>query len=287
MSQKIEIVEVGPRDGLQNQAPGVMTEQKISLIDALSQVGFRRIEVGSFVSAKQVPQMADSDQVFDGITRASGVSYGALTPNMKGYEAACVAGVNEVSVFASASEGFSKSNLNTSIANSLDQFRPVLEAARHIDMPVRGYVSCVTDCPFDGPVAPEAVARVAAELFAMGCYEISLGDTTGQGTPDSIAKMLLKVREVVPVHRLAGHFHDANGRAIDNLDAALSLGIRVFDGSVAGLGGCPFAPGAPGNVPTGAVDQHVRALGYETGLDAEALERAEGVARSICRDENV
>lgn len=279
--QPVEIVEVGPRDGLQNEPGTISLADKIALIDALSKVGFRRIEVGAFVSPSRVPQMADSDQVFAGITRASGVSYAGLVPNKTGYEAAVAAGADEIAVFASASEGFSMANLNMSIADSLDGFRPVLEAARHIDLPVRGYVSCVTDCPYDGPVAPEQVAKVAEALFAMGCYEVSLGDTVGKGTPDSVARMLLKVRDVVPVHRLAGHFHDTGGRAISNIDAALSLGIRVFDASVAGLGGCPFAPGAPGNIATDVIDSHLKALGYQTGLDREALARASEMAGGL------
>lgn len=279
--QEVEIVEVGPRDGLQNEPELVSVSKKVALIDALSKVGFRRIEAGSFVSSKWVPQMADSDQVFKGINRADGVSFAALVPNMKGYEAAIAAGADEIAVFASASEGFSRANLNASIDASLEAFRPVLKAARHIDLPVRGYVSCVTDCPFDGPVAPDQVVRVAEALFAMGCYEVSLGDTIGKGRPDSVARMLLKVREAVPVHRLAGHFHDTGGHAIHNIDAALSLGVRVFDASIAGLGGCPYAPGAPGNVATEAVDRHLKAIGYETGLDADALSDAAGMARAL------
>jgi hydroxymethylglutaryl-CoA lyase len=216
-----------------------------------------------------------------GLTRADGVRYAALVPNMQGYEAALAAGVDEIAVFASASEGFSRANINATIAESLERFRPVVAAARHIDLPVRGYVSCVTDCPHDGPVAPEAVARVADALFAMGCYEISLGDTIGAGTPDKIARMLLKVREVVPVGRLAGHYHDTGGRALANIDASLSLGVRVFDAAVGGLGGCPYAPGARGNVATEAVVRHLQALGYETGLDLAAVERAAALARGL------
>ena len=285
MTGFVEIFEVGPRDGLQNEKRLIPAAEKIALVDALSACGFRRIEVASFVSPRWVPQMADGAAVMAGLTRAEGVRYAALVPNMQGYEAALAAGVDEIAIFASASEGFSRANINATIAESLERFRPVVAAARHIDLPVRGYVSCVTDCPHDGPVAPEAVARVADALFAMGCYEISLGDTIGAGTPDKIARMLLKVREVVPVGRLAGHYHDTGGRALANIDASLSLGVRVFDAAVGGLGGCPYAPGAKGNVATEAVARHLEALGYDTGLDLEAVERAAALARGM-RDGN-
>ena len=273
-----EIFEVGPRDGLQNEAREIPVAEKVALVDCLSRAGFARIEVASFVSPKRVPQMAGSAEVLAGIRRADGVRYAALTPNMRGYEDARAAGADEIAVFASASEGFSKANVNASVAESIERFAPILEEARHIDLPVRGYVSCVVDCPYDGAVAPEAVARVADRLFAMGCYEVSLGDTTGQGTPDSIARMLLAVRDVVPVGRLAGHYHDTNGRAIENIDVSLSLGLRTFDAAVGGLGGCPFAPGASGNVATEAVATHLAALGYETGLDLDVINEAAAMA---------
>ena len=273
-----EIFEVGPRDGLQNEAREIPVAEKVALVDCLSRAGFARIEVASFVSPKRVPQMAGSAEVLAGIRRADGVRYAALTPNMRGYEDARAAGADEIAVFASASEGFSKANVNASVAESIERFMPILEEARHIDLPVRGYVSCVVDCPYDGAVAPEAVARVADRLFAMGCYEVSLGDTTGQGTPDSIARMLLAVRDVVPVGRLAGHYHDTNGRAIENIDVSLSLGLRTFDAAVGGLGGCPFAPGASGNVATEAVATHLAALGYETGLDLDVINEAAAMA---------
>jgi hydroxymethylglutaryl-CoA lyase len=284
VSEYVEIFEVGPRDGLQNEAGEIPVADKIALVDRLSEAGFRRIEVASFVSPKWVPQMADSAEVLAGIARADGIRYAALTPNMRGYEAALAAGADEIAIFGSASEGFSKANINATIDESLERFRPVLEAARHIDLPVRGYVSCVTDCPYDGPVDPGQVARVADRLFAMGCYEISLGDTLGHGTPDSIARMLLAVRNVVPAGRLAGHYHDTRGRALDNIDASLSLGLRVFDAAVGGLGGCPYAPGAAGNVATEAVARHLADLGYETGLDAEVLAQAAGMARAMRRE---
>ncbi|WP_170450668.1 hydroxymethylglutaryl-CoA lyase [Ruegeria arenilitoris] len=281
MAERVEIFEVGPRDGLQNEKREIPVSEKIALVDCLSRAGFSRIEVASFVSPKWVPQMAGSAEVLAGITRAPGVRYAALTPNMRGYEDALAAGADEIAVFASASEGFSQANINATIAESIERFVPILEAARHIDLPVRGYVSCVTDCPYDGPTPPAKVAEVADLLFSHGCYEISLGDTIGQGTPDSIARMLLAVREYVPATRLAGHFHDTNGRAIDNIDASLALGIRVFDAAVGGLGGCPYAPGAAGNVATEAVAAHLERLGYDTGLDAAVLNEAAEMARAL------
>ncbi|UWR27656.1 hydroxymethylglutaryl-CoA lyase [Sulfitobacter sp. S223] len=278
---RCEIFEVGPRDGLQNEAREIPVAEKIALVNKLSEAGFARIECASFVSPKWVPQMAGSGEVLAGITRKDGVRYAALTPNMHGYTDALAAGADEIAVFASASEGFSQKNINASIAESIERFAPILEEARHIDLPVRGYISCVVACPYDGPVAPSAVADIADKLFAMGCYEISLGDTIGAGTPDSIARMLLAVRDVVPAGRLAGHYHDTGGRAIDNIDASLSLGLRVFDAAVGGLGGCPYAPGASGNVATEAVAAHLTALGYETGLDLDVINQAADMARAM------
>ncbi len=277
----VEIFEVGPRDGLQNEPSEISVAQKVALVDCLSRAGFSRIEMASFVSPKWVPQMAGSGDVLAQITRAPGVRYAALTPNMQGFQAALAAKADEVAVFASASEGFSKANVNASIDESLERFAPILEEARHIDLPVRGYVSCVIECPYDGAVAPDQVARIADKLFAMGCYEISLGDTIGAGTPDSIARMLLAVRNAVPVGRLAGHYHDTGGRAIANIDASLSLGVRVFDAAVGGLGGCPYAPGASGNVATETVARHLADLGYETGLDLDQINQAAQLARSL------
>ena len=277
----VEIFEVGPRDGLQNEAGEISVADKIALVDALSQAGFKRIECASFVNPKRMPQMAGSAEVLAGISRAEGVRYGALTPNMRGFEDAKAAGADEIAVFGSASEGFSKTNINATIEESLERFGPMIEAARAIDLPVHGYVSCVVECPYDGAVDPAAVARVADRLFSMGCYEVSLGDTLGKGTPDAIARMLLAVRDVVPVGRLAGHFHDTDGRALDNIDASLSLGVRVFDAAVGGLGGCPFAPGASGNVATEAVAAHLTRLGYETGLSQEKVEAASEMARAL------
>jgi hydroxymethylglutaryl-CoA lyase len=278
---RCEIFEVGPRDGLQNEARDIPVAEKIALVDLLSAAGFNRIECASFVSPKWVPQMAGSADVLAGITRKDSVRYAALTPNMRGYTDAVAAGASEIAVFASASEGFSQKNINASIEESIARFAPILEEARHIDLPVRGYVSCVVACPYDGAVAPEAVARVADALFSMGCYEVSLGDTIGAGTPDTIARMLLAVRDVVPVGRLAGHYHDTGGRALANIDASLSMGVRVFDAAVGGLGGCPYAPGASGNVATEAVAAHLLRLGYETGLDPDVIAQAAEMARAM------
>lgn len=281
MAEYVEIFEVGPRDGLQNEKRMIPTSEKVALVDCLSGAGFKRIEIASFVSPKWVPQMADSAEVLAGITRAPGVSYAALTPNMQGLDRALAAKADEVAIFGSASEGFSKANINATIAESLDRFRPVAEAAKAAGIPVRGYISCVTDCPYDGPVDPQAVARVAAELDAMGCYEISLGDSIGQGTPESIGAMLDAVLTVVPAQRLAGHYHDTAGRALANIEVSLEKGLRVFDAAVGGLGGCPFAPGAEGNVATELVNARLIELGYATGLNAEILETAGAMALAM------
>ncbi|WP_104018767.1 hydroxymethylglutaryl-CoA lyase [Roseovarius nitratireducens] len=281
MAESVEIFEVGPRDGLQNEAARIATRDKIALVDCLSEAGFARIEVASFVSPKWVPQMADSGEVLRGIRRAPGVRYAALTPNMRGLSDALEAGADEVAIFGSASEGFSKANINATIEESLARFAPVTEAAGAEGLRVRGYVSCVVECPYDGPVDPAQVAQVAESLWQMGCYEISLGDTIGRGTPEAVDAMLAAVTDVVPVDRLAGHFHDTSGRALDNIEAALARGVRVFDAAVGGLGGCPYAPGAAGNVATEAVQERLAALGYETGLDREVLVRAAAMARAL------
>lgn len=284
MSRHVDIFEVGPRDGLQNEKAAIATADKIALVDLLSSAGFRRIEVASFVSPKWVPQMADSAAVLAGIRRAPGVSYAALTPNMKGYEGAVAARASEIAIFGSASEGFSRANINASIAESLERFRPVAARALADGIPVRGYVSCVTDCPYDGPVAPAAVARVVAALRDMGCYEISLGDTIGQARPETIAAMLDAVLEEVPAEKLAGHYHDTAGRALENITVSLEKGLRAFDAAVGGLGGCPYAPGAKGNVATEAVIAHVEAQGYETALDRALVAEAAVLARSLRSD---
>lgn len=281
MAEYVEIFEVGPRDGLQNEKRLIPAAEKIALVDLLSRAGFRRIEVASFVSPKWVPQMADGAAVLAGITRRPGIRYAALTPNMKGYDGAKAARADEIAIFGAASEGFSKANINATIAESLERFRPVAEAAQADGIPVRGYISCVTDCPYDGPVAPQAVARVARALHDMGCYEISLGDTIGQGRPETIAAMLQAVLREVPATQLAGHYHDTAGRALDNIAVSLDMGLRVFDAAVGGLGGCPYAPGAKGNVATEAVQARLAALGYDTGLDPDVLAEAAAMARRM------
>ena len=283
MPEFVEIFEMGPRDGLQNEKRLIPAADKIALVDLLSRAGFRRIEVTSFVSPKWVPQMADAAEVLAGITRRPGVRYAALTPNLKGYEGARAARADEVAIFASASEGFSKANLNCTIAESLDRFAPVAEAAKADGIPVRGYVSVVTDCPFDGPTPPANVARVTAALRDLGCYEISLGDTIGQGRPETIDAVLAAVLEEVPASQLAGHYHDTAGRAIDNIDASLARGVRVFDAAVGGLGGCPYAPGAAGNVATEKVAAHLAARGFDTGLDMDVLRQAAAMAQGMRR----
>ena len=277
----VEIFEVGPRDGLQNEKRQIPTEEKIALVDLLSGAGFKRIEIASFVSPKWVPQMADSADVLAGINRAKGVSYAALTPNMRGFEGAVAAKADEIAIFGSASEGFSKANINCTIAESLERFLPVAKAAKAAGLPMRGYISCVTDCPYDGPTDPAQVAWVAKELLAMGCYEISLGDTIGQATPESISTMLDAVLGEGDASKFAGHYHDTSGRACDNVEASLAKGIHVFDAAVGGLGGCPYAPGAQGNVATETVHDRVTALGYSTGLDRDILEKAAVMARQM------
>ncbi|WP_299819139.1 hydroxymethylglutaryl-CoA lyase [uncultured Roseibium sp.] len=281
MSDFVTIFEMGPRDGLQNEKQFVPTAQKIELVDRLSNCGFRKIEVTSFVSPKWVPQMADAQDVMEGIYRHPAISYAALTPNVKGFTAARKASADEVAIFGSASEGFSKKNINCSIAESIERFRPLLEKAREDDIPVRGYVSCVTDCPYDGPTPPEKVAEVARLLLDLGCYEISLGDTIGSGTPETVAAMLDAVLEAVPAARLAGHYHDTKGRALENIAVSLEKGLRTFDSAVGGLGGCPYAPGAKGNVATEAVLGLMADKGFETGIDRTALEDVAAFAKSL------
>lgn len=287
MAERVEIVEMAPRDGLQNEARFIATPAKIALVDALSQAGFARIEVASFVSPKWVPQMADGAAVLAGITRRPGTRYAALTPNLQGFRAALAAGVDEVAIFASASEGFSRANLNCTIAESLARFAPVVEAAQAALLPVRGYVSMVTDCPFEGAIAPAQVALVVAALRDLGCYEVSLGDTIGQGRPETVTAMLRAVLNEMPPGRLAGHFHDTAGRALENVEASLALGLRVFDAAAGGLGGCPYAPGAAGNVATEKLAVRLLELGYDTGLDPVALARAVALARTMKGERDV
>ncbi|RCW24034.1 hydroxymethylglutaryl-CoA lyase [Ciceribacter lividus] len=275
MAEFVTVYEVGPRDGLQNEKEIIPVEDKVALVDHLSEAGFRKIEVTSFVSPKWVLQLADAAEVLAGISRRPGVVYSALTPNLKGLEAALAAKADEVAIFASASETFSRKNINCSIAESFERFAPVTEAAKAAGVPVRGYVSCVVACPYEGPVAPEAVRMVAERLIDLGCHEISLGDTIGAGTPETISVMLEEVLRSVPARQLAGHFHDTGNRALANVETALGYGLRTFDSSVGGLGGCPYAPGAKGNVATGPLVELLEGCGFETGIDAEKLKRAE------------
>ncbi|ALN73054.1 hydroxymethylglutaryl-CoA lyase [Aureimonas sp. AU20] len=281
MGERVTLFEMGPRDGLQNEARANPTADKIRLIDLLSATGLPKIEVTSFVSPKWVPQMADAAEVLAGISRRSGVTYAALTPNLRGLERAIAAGANEVAVFASASEGFSRANINCSIAESLARYAGVIEAAKAAGLPVRGYVSCITDCPYDGLVEPAAVSAVATALLDLGCYEVSLGDTLGRATPERVGRLLHHLLSEVSAARLAGHFHDTSGRALDNLEVALEVGLRSFDASVAGLGGCPFAPGAKGNVATEAVVARLAKLGFETGINTSRLAEAAAFAQSL------
>jgi len=276
----VRIYEVGPRDGLQNEKAVIATEKKIALIDLLSVAGFDHIEATSFVSPKWVPQLADAEAVLAGIIRRPGVTYAALTPNLKGFERALAAKAGEVAIFGAASETFSLKNINCSVAGSLERFAPVAEAARRAGIPVRGYVSCAVACPYEGAIAPEAVRDVAAKLIDMGCYEVSLGDTIGQATPETVTAMLEGVLQSVPVQQLAGHYHDTNNRALDNIRASLALGLRTFDSAVGGLGGCPYAPGAKGNVSTTALATMLAAEGWETGIDMERLAAAEAYLAS-------
>lgn len=281
MTDAVEVFEVGPRDGLQNEARLISAGDKIALVDMLSTAGFRRIEVASFVSPKWVPQMATSAEVLAGISRGDGISYAALTPNKRGFEDAIAARADEVAIFGSASEGFSRANINASIDESLARFAPVAGAARAAGIALRGYISCVVNCPYDGPVKPAQVAHVAKSLQAMGCYELSLGDTTGQAHPHEITAMLRAVQDAVPEMVLAGHYHDTSGRALGNIEASLEQGLRVFDSSIGGLGGCPYAPGAAGNVATEAVHTRLTEIGCITGLDADVLARAAAFARTL------
>ncbi|MBA6339951.1 hydroxymethylglutaryl-CoA lyase [Colwellia sp. MB02u-10] len=267
----VKIVEVGPRDGLQNEKLQISAEDKIALIEKLADAGVSYIESGSFVSPKWVPQMATSSDVFKGIKRKSGVTYAALTPNMKGFEAAMAVNANEVAIFGAASEAFSQKNINCSIDESLQRFESIMQAAKAADIRVRGYVSCVVGCPYDGDIAAEKVAEVAEKLYKMGCYEISLGDTIGVGTPASVQKMLQAVSAKVPVDKLAVHFHDTYGQALTNIYAALAMGVKVVDSAIAGLGGCPYAKGASGNVATEDVLYMLNGLGIKTNIDFDKL----------------
>jgi len=276
---KVRIVEVGPRDGLQNEPRELATEVKLELIERLADAGLPAVEATAFVSPKWVPQMADHTEVLERIRRKPGVAYPVLTPNLKGFEAARAAGATEVAIFGAASEAFSKKNINCSIAESLERFKPVAAAAQASNIRVRGYVSCVVGCPYEGDVDPQAVARVAGELYMVGCYEVSLGDTIGVGTPNKTRRMIEACAARVPLERLAGHYHDTYGQALANIYASLEAGVRTFDASVAGLGGCPYAAGASGNVATEDVVYMLNGLDMDTGVDLKKLVQ---VGRWIC-----
>jgi len=271
LPKSVKLVEVGPRDGLQNEPVAVPAAVKIQLIDRLSGAGFQTIEAGAFVSAKSVPQMADTAEIMAKISRAPGVSYSVLVPNLKGFEAALAAGAREIAVFAASSETFSRKNINCSIAESIDRFEPVAAAARAHDIAVRGYISCALWCPYEGRIAEGVAAGVAERLLKLGCYEISLGDTIGKGTPCEVQNLIDALIKVIPRERLGVHFHDTYGQALANVLAALEKGIAVVDSSVAGLGGCPFAPGASGNVASEDVLYMLNGLGVTTGVDLDLL----------------
>lgn len=277
--RSVKLVDVAPRDGLQNEPVHVPTDVKVGLIERLAEAGLRVVEATSFVSPKWVPQMADAAEVMARIRRKPGVGYPVLVPNLKGLEAALAAGAEEIAVFGAASEAFSRRNINCSIDESLDRFAPVCEQALARGLRVRGYISCVLGCPYEGEVAPAAVARVAQRLSAMGCYEISLGDTIGTGTPVKAQRMIEAVSVHVPVERLAGHFHDTYGQALANILASLEMGVATFDSSVAGLGGCPYAKGATGNVATEDVLYMLDGMGIETGVEMARLVEA---GRFVC-----
>ncbi|MBB3062638.1 hydroxymethylglutaryl-CoA lyase [Microbulbifer rhizosphaerae] len=274
LPKKVKMVEVGPRDGLQNEKREISIDTRIALIDKLSDSGLQFIEAGSFVSPKWVPQMAASEEVLAGIRRATGVCYSALTPNLKGYERALEAKADEVAVFGAASETFTQKNINCSIAESLERFRPLLDRAKADGIPARGYVSCVLGCPYEGEIDPAKVAEVSLALYEMGCYEISLGDTIGVGTPEAARRMTETVAARLPLEKLAVHFHDTYGQALANIYAVLQLGVAVVDSAVAGLGGCPYAKGASGNVASEDVLYLLNGLGIETGVDLHRLAEA-------------
>ena len=287
MPEFVTIHEVGPRDGLQNEPGVISVADKVALIRALGDAGLRQIEVGSFVSPKWVPQMANTAEVMADVAATKGGQFDVLVPNMRGwdgFEAATKSGPYGIAVFISASEGFSQANLNCSIAESISRLKPVVGAAQAAKLPVRGYISCVTDCPFDGPVPPSAVLAAAQALRDVAPMPLSLGDTIGKGTPKTVEAMLTEVLKEVPVNHLAGHFHDTDGRALQNIDVALAMGLRAFDSAVGGLGGCPYAPGAPGNVATEAVIAHLHGTGYVTSVDPERLRHAGNLAQAIKRN---
>ena len=272
--ERVTVVEVGPRDGLQNEAATVPAAEKVRFVELLAAAGLPVVEVTSFVSPRAVPQLADAGEVLPAVHRRRGVRYPVLVPNVRGLERAEAAGADAIAVFTAASEGFARANVNMTIAESLAAFGPVLERALEAGMWTRGYVSTAFGCPYDGAVAPEAAARVAAELAALGCAEVSIGDTIGVARPEQVPDVVAAVAEHVPIERMALHLHDTGGRALENVAAGLEAGVRIFDSSAAGLGGCPFAPGAPGNVATEALVRFLEREGLETGVDPDAVERA-------------
>lgn len=274
MTDQVTVIEVGPRDGLQNEKQTITVETKVQLINQLADAGLKTIESGSFVSPKWVPQMAASDEVFQQINRKAGVKYTALAPNMRGLEAAIAAGVEEVAIFAAASEAFSQKNINCSVAESIERFRPMMETAKANGMTVRGYVSCIYACPYQGAVSHQDVSNVTQQLFELGCYEVSLGDTTGVGTAPQTVALLKDLQQEFETEKLALHFHDTYGQAVANTYASLELGFRTFDASVAGLGGCPYAKGATGNVATEDIVYLLHGAGLETGIDLQQLAEA-------------
>jgi hydroxymethylglutaryl-CoA lyase len=271
MSDQVRIIEMGPRDGLQNEKTAVSVEARIAFIVALVAAGLTTVEIGAFVSPKAIPQMASSDAVLRGVSHLLGAEFHVLVPNEKGYDAARAAGAKVISVFAAASEGFSRANINCTVAESIERFKPVLARAKTDGVKVRGYISCVLGCPFDGEIKPKAVADLANALWALGCYEISLGDTIGVGTPDKAKEMLRAVGANIPADKLAMHFHDTYGQALANLYAGLEQGVRVIDAAAGGLGGCPYAPGATGNVATEDVVYMLEGMGIRTGVDMDKL----------------
>lgn len=276
----VTIYEVGPRDGLQNEKAIIPTLDKISLIDCLSKTGLRKIEATSFVSPKWVPQMADASQVMADIHRNTSVDYAVLTPNLRGLEGALASKADEVAIFASASESFSQKNINCSIKESIERFKPVASAALEAGVKLRGYVSCIVECPYDGAVEPNAVIDVAGQLLELGCYEISLGDTIGRATPQSIDKLLAQTTVKILPSKLAGHFHDTSGNAVKNVEIALQYGLRTFDSAIGGLGGCPYALGAKGNVSTIELVNYLHANKWETGLELDQLNEAQNLLES-------
>ena len=280
MSERVTVVEVGPRDGLQNEASAVPADAKVRFVEALAEAGLPVVEVTSFVSPRAVPQLADADEVLPAVQRREGVRYPVLVPNLRGLERAVAAGADAIAVFTAASEGFARANINMTIAESLAAFAPVVEQALMAGMWTRGYVSTAFGCPYEGTVEPSAVARVASELAALGCAEVSVGDTIGVARPEQVPGVVAAVAERVPLDRIALHLHDTSGRALDNVAAGLEAGVRTFDSSAAGLGGCPFAPGAPGNVATEALVRFVHRQGLETGVDPDAVERAGQAVRA-------